>query len=85
MRRKITAPLILAILAAALYGAPTALAGVIHQYTNNNDLSLADLSGASYTKIGGENFWIIGAMIATAIVFMLIDRAKEKKTKHKDG
>jgi len=58
-----------------------AFAGIIHSNLSSKDLSLADLSGKSYPNIGSENFWIIGAMIAAAIVFMLIDRAKAKKNK----
>ena len=59
-----------------------ALAGIIHSNISNQDISLADLSGRSYyyTKPGGENFWIIGAMVAMAIVYMLIDKKRAKKT-----
>jgi lysylphosphatidylglycerol synthetase-like protein (DUF2156 family) len=60
--------------------ATVSLAGVIHSNTSSQDLRLADLTGRSYPSIGAENFWIIGAMIATAIVFILYDKAKEKKT-----
>lgn len=59
----------------------TAFAGVIHSNMSSQQVSLADLSGRSYPTVGGENFWIIGAMIAVAIVLMLIDWAKEKKAK----
>ena len=62
----------------------TTFAGVIHSNISNQELSLADLSGRSYPNIGVENFWIIGAMIAMAIVFVLIDKAKEKKAQKKD-
>ena len=59
-----------------------ALAGIIHSNISSQDLSLADLSGRSYyyAKPGGENFWIIGAMVAMAIVYMLIDKTRAKKT-----
>ncbi|MCL2153870.1 MAG: hypothetical protein FWH57_13150 [Oscillospiraceae bacterium] len=71
----------------ALLSKITAYAMIIHSNVSNQDLGLADLSGESYmiTVVGGENFWIIGAMIATAIVLMLIDKAKEKKEKGGSG
>ena len=70
--------------AAMLSARTVALATIIHSNLSGQDLSLADLSGKSYvnvTKPGGENFWIIGAMIVAAMVFMLLDRAKAQKAK----
>jgi len=62
-----------------------AFAAIIHSNLSSQDLGLADLSGKSYPNIGSENFWIIGAMVAMAVVFMLIDRAKAKKASLEKG
>jgi len=81
--KKKTALTILVTFAVMLSANTIAQATIIHSNLSGKDLSLADLSGASYANItrpGGENFWIIGAMIAAAVVFMLIDRRKAKKT-----
>jgi len=83
MKKKI-ALTILVTFAVMLSANTIALATIIHSNLSGQDLSLADLSGRSYvnvTKPGGENFWIIGAMIVAAMVFMLLDRAKAQKAK----
>ena len=79
--KKIIKLLILNAFVIILAAPATAFAGVIHSNISSQQIGLADLSGRSYPTIGGENFWIIGAMIAVAIVLMLIDWAKEKKAK----
>jgi len=80
MKRKI----VLAVLVSTVLMLSTntaAYAAIIHSNLSSQDITLADLSGKSYPNIGTENFWIIGAMIAMAVVFMLIDRSKAKKAR----
>ena len=81
MKRRVATILFSVIFTVMISINTVALAGIIHSNISNRELGLADLTGRSYTTPGGENFWIIGAMVVMAVIFLLIDNHKAKKTK----
>jgi hypothetical protein len=51
-----------------------------HLNWSSQGLSLADMSGRPINAMGIQNLWVIGAMIAAAVVLKFYERFRERTT-----
>ena len=66
-------------LVTALFSGITAYAGIFHYNISTQDVTIANLLEQNPNTTDPENLYVVAAIIVMAVIYMLIDKAKEKK------